>query len=663
MGDVQGWITIGTRLNSKQLEKQLNQQKRELNKYAKEEEKLLSQQQKNDEKLQAMKEEAKLLDQQRREDLRRAKFETDEATRMFKKKEAMTTYNNEMAKLDEKYAKNIKAEEEIAQKIDVNRQHRQLLNGEISKTSDELKRVKSSENLEDTGKKIEKVVKKVGRWGLAVFGIRSAYMAVRTSMSQVLQYDKQMQKDIEYMKYAFAMTFKPLIEWIVGAVKQLMFYVDYIAQKWFGLEKSIWASADSMAQANAEAKKLQKTLLGFDEINKLGDKEEDKTPSFDFANGLADKDVPKWIKWIADHKDEILAVVAGLTTFFVSKKIVAGIATLMGTAGGTGLVALGSLLAELALIGVIAIEVVVLTKGIKKLMDDIDKLTDGQYQLQQSAKRLTETMNGTITKFNEQGGVVNSTAQEIEDYADSLFRNIEMNENLIKSTEETKSAIGEFTGTNKIADETINIYRESMNKAIDELGKLYDQNKLTDEQAQLYVDTLEKQIEMLENSYDPLKKNTEEFAKNKEEAEKLRKRLNELKGTYDVKVDVKTDTSKAKSGLSKFFSTLGKNFVEFLIPGNMTYEQIMSKIHFLAGGGIIDAPGRGVPLASNVVGGEAGAEAVLPLTNPNTMAMLGQEIGKWITLNLDITNTIDGRVLNNRLESIKNNDLFSRNGR
>lgn len=662
MGDVQGWITFGTRLNSKQLEKQLKQQQRELNKYTKEEEKLLSQKDKNDKKIQQMKEEAKLLDQQRREDLRRAKFESDESTRNYKRNEAITTYNNEMTKLDQKYAENINLEEEIAQKIDVNRQKQKMLNDEVSKTTEELKKTKNIENLEDSGKKIEKVIKKVGRWGLAVFGIRSAYMGVRTAMSQVLQYDKQLAKDVEYMKYAFAMVFKPLIEWIVGAVRQLMFYVDYIAQAWFGLEKSIWASADSMAEANNNAKKLQKTLLGFDEINKLGDKEEDKTPSFDFANGLADKDVPKWIKWIADHKEEILAVVAGLTGFFLSKKIVAGIATLMGTVGGTGLIGLASLLAELALIGIIAIEIVVLTKGIEKLKQDINDLTNGQYQLQESAKKITGIMDEVITKFNEQGGAVNSSREEIDEYVNSLFNNIESNKNMIDSMEETKSMIGELTGANKIATETQDIYRESMKKAIEELGKLYEQNKLTDEQAQLYVDTLEKEIEALENSFDPIRKNTEEFAKNKKEAEELRKKLNDLKGNYDVKVSVDTDTSKAKSGLSKFFGTLGKNFVEFLIPGNLTYEQIMSKIHFLAGGGIIDAPGRGVPLASNVIGGEAGAEAVLPLTNQDTMAKLGQEIGKWITLNFDITNTIDGRVLNNRLETIKNNNSFSRNG-
>jgi DNA repair exonuclease SbcCD ATPase subunit len=662
MGEVQGWITIGTRLDSKQLEKQLRQQKSELNKYAKDEEKLLSQKQKNDAKLEMMKQERELIDQQRREDMRRAKFESDEATRLFKQKDAMTTYNNELAKLDSKYEKNIILENEIAQKIDVNRQQQKMLNDEIDKTTGELNKIKQNKSLEDTGDKIGKLVKKVGRWGMAVFGVRSAYMAVRTSMSQVLQYDKQLAKDIEYMKYAFAMTFKPLIEWIVNAVKNLMFYVDYIAQVWFGLDKSIWASAQSMEEANDKAKKLKKTLLGFDEINQLGTKDDEKTPSFDFANGLADKDVPKWIKWIGEHKKEILAVVGALTGFFLSKKIVAGISAILGTVSGGGLIALSSLLAELALVGIIAIEIVVLTKGIEKLKQDINDLTDGQLQLKESAVKLTNNMNNLITKFNEEGNAISATKDEFEEYANSLFQNIEINKDMIKKTEETKSAVGELTGANKIASETQEIYRESMRKAIEELGKLYDQNKLTDEQAQLYIDTLEEQIKVLENSYDPIKKNTEEFKKNKTQAEELRKKLNELKGNYDVKIDVKTDTSKAKTGLKNFFSTLGKNMVEFLIPGPLSYEQILSKINFLAGGGIIDAPGRGVPLASNVIGGEAGAEAVLPLTNPETMTKLGQEIGKWITLNLDITNTIDGRVLNNRLETIKNNDNFSRNG-
>ena len=142
MGDVQGWITIGTRLDSKQLEKQLKQQKRELNQYAKEEEKLLSQKDKNDKKIQQMKEEAKLLDQQRREDLRKAKFESDESTRNYKRNEAISTYNNEMAKLDQKYAENINSEEEISQKIDVNRQKQKMLNDEVSKTTEELKKAK-----------------------------------------------------------------------------------------------------------------------------------------------------------------------------------------------------------------------------------------------------------------------------------------------------------------------------------------------------------------------------------------------------------------------------------------------------------------------------------------------------------------------------------------
>lgn len=60
--------------------------------------------------------------------------------------------------------------------------------------------------------------------------------------------------------------------------------------------------------------------------------------------------------------------------------------------------------------------------------------------------------------------------------------------------------------------------------------------------------------------------------------------------------------------------------------------------------------------------GEAGAEGVLPLTNQDTMSKLGQEIAKWVTVNINMTNEIDGRVLSKRLETIRNNNKFAMNG-
>jgi len=57
-----------------------------------------------------------------------------------------------------------------------------------------------------------------------------------------------------------------------------------------------------------------------------------------------------------------------------------------------------------------------------------------------------------------------------------------------------------------------------------------------------------------------------------------------------------------------------------------------------------------------------GPEGVLPLTNPETMSTLGREIGKWVTINLDLNGNIDGRTLLRVLKTIDQRDKFARNG-
>ena len=72
-------------------------------------------------------------------------------------------------------------------------------------------------------------------------------------------------------------------------------------------------------------------------------------------------------------------------------------------------------------------------------------------------------------------------------------------------------------------------------------------------------------------------------------------------------------------------------------------------------------PRTGVNIGG-AIAGEKGAEGVLPLTNAETMSRLGQEIGKWITLNFNLTNELDGRVLNRRLVQLNNQNAFGRKG-
>jgi phage-related protein len=80
----------------------------------------------------------------------------------------------------------------------------------------------------------------------------------------------------------------------------------------------------------------------------------------------------------------------------------------------------------------------------------------------------------------------------------------------------------------------------------------------------------------------------------------------------------------------------------------------------LAKGGIINMPGRGVPVGS-AIAGERGQEGVIPLTDSQQMALLGEAIGKYITINANITNTMNGRVISKELQKIQAENDFAFN--
>lgn len=85
-----------------------------------------------------------------------------------------------------------------------------------------------------------------------------------------------------------------------------------------------------------------------------------------------------------------------------------------------------------------------------------------------------------------------------------------------------------------------------------------------------------------------------------------------------------------------------------------------SKMPKLAVGGIINMPGRGMPYNGAIIG-ERGAEAVVPLTDSQQMELLGETIGRYITINANIVNTMNGRVISRELKQVQNNQDFAYN--
>ena len=166
------------------------------------------------------------------------------------------------------------------------------------------------QNISNIGKSLGGIIKKVVKWGLAVFGIRSAYYMIRSAMSTISHYDTQLKTDMDYIRYAVAMPLYNIVKGLVELIYKLLGYTAYIAKAWFNIELFGRASADAFKNANSSATQLRKTLAGFDEMTILNADGSTGSlganlPSYDLSS-LSNMKIPAWVEWIAQNKTLIL---------------------------------------------------------------------------------------------------------------------------------------------------------------------------------------------------------------------------------------------------------------------------------------------------------------------------------------------------------------------
>jgi len=216
-----------------------------------------------------------------------------------------------IAKINNSLTKNEISQTKINTKIDDYKNKIEKIN--INKQAENFSKVKDSIN--GVGEKVDSVVKKVAKWGMAVFGIRTAYSLVQKAMNIISQSDDQIKTDIEYISYALASTLKPIVDWLIKGVYTLLTYVNYLAQAWFGVNLFANASVDAFKKATNQAKELKKTTQGFDEMNIQQDTSSSTTssavPSFDLSS-LEDVPIPSWLVWIADNGTLVLGILTTL---------------------------------------------------------------------------------------------------------------------------------------------------------------------------------------------------------------------------------------------------------------------------------------------------------------------------------------------------------------
>ena len=621
--------------------------------------------------------------------------------------------------------------------------------GAVSNVNDELKVTnlqleKANENtkgeitsLDKVGSSMQNIIHKVVKWGLAIFGIRSAYMFIRQAMGTLSQYDEQLATDVEYMRFALANALKPVIEAIVNLVYKLMAYVAYIAKAWFGINLFANATAKGFQKANKGAKELQKTLAGFDEMNILnadGSVGVLGTPSIDLSN-LDNVEIPKWIKWIAENKNVVLSFFADMAALIATIKIASFLYNLLS------LSKVLDAMSGLALFGMlagIAITVMGIYETIRNLItwigdptwENFTKVLSGLETvligvgIAMVALNASNPVGWIITAVGVVGkfvGALFSEEEQLISTKEATKKLKEAQEDLMKANDAYVSAVERAEQAEKELEEAEKkhgisgkeLYKQVQNGILDfknmdsaqrEVYKAYIANlsaqdsmkKATKELEKANKDatvaSLNKKLAVAQETgeYDKLKiAITKAFNQGKISADEAKFYIIEaMRGmsdsaakafVQDIPADIMTafDTDKYK-GKARIFSMWWNGFINDLdknIDVNVTATYTTkgktkknakgalfypSRLPKLAVGGIINQPGYGVPYNGAIIG-ERGAEAVVPLTDSQQMALLGETIGRYVNISATIPVYVGNRKVAREVRKIQANEDFAFN--
>lgn len=571
--------------------------------------------------------------------------ETEKYLQRLEKSYSQMLQGKSGLKQNEQAMANLKLEiEKTTNKLVGLRQKQEELN------SQGFKNVQSS--LSDISSSMKGIINSVVRWGLAIFGIRTAYNLVRNAMATITSQDEQLSADIEYMKNVLAYMLEPVVRSIVNLMKQLMFYVGYIAKAWFGVDIYSKASAKAMEagtkSAKATTKELNKQLAKFDEMNVLQSSSAGggdtgggggATPSFDLSKS-ADIKVPKWLQWIVDHKDEILAFLAGVAIALVLIKLgIDGI-----TATGIGLIVAGLVYSITNLLkylddpkweyfGKIIIGIGVAIVGLAIAIESLPVAVVGAIVIiygiiiaywdkireffQKGVDWLTEKSDFIHEKFGDTIGNIYDT------FVGILGKMLQGWDNTFKAIK-------------RIFDDVIKIvkavlkgdWKTAWEGAKDIVATIFD--------------TIVKNIKLAFSAiWDIIKVVGSTVGDILWGA--IKGAINGIMGMVE---DVINSPIRA---INSLISVINK------VPGISIGRLSTFSLPRLAQGGIVNNPGQGV-MMGNYIAGERGAEAVLPLTDDTL-----QRLANMIPITVNLTNTMNGRVISRELVRTQNEQDFAFN--
>lgn len=468
-------------------------------------------------------------------------------------------------------------------------------------------------------------IKHIGRLALGIFSVASAYRLMSSASSTLGQYDEQYATNLEYIRYLIAQAIAPALKYVVNLASTLLSYLNYIAQAWFKVTLFSKNSSKNFMKARESTSKIKKDLqtTPFDEMNVLSDTSSSGTsgavaPSIDPS--MLQGEIPDWLKWIADNKDLILSVISGVTAGLLAWKL-----------GLDGIKALG--------IGLLITGIIYTIQSLLEYLNDpswenFGKIIQGigifVIGLGVAFLGLPAIIAGVITVIV---GTIVKYWEQIKTFL--------------------QSGIDWLKGKSDWIHEMFG----------DEIGDLYD----------FIVDTLQDTLNMFDGLFSGIKQILDGIIKIikgvftgdwKQAWEGLKQ---VVAGVFNSLWSlVKWPLNMIISGLNTLIR--GANRIKFDVPdwvpgiGGKQFGFNIPQIPKLAKGTILNAPGRGVPVAGGrALAGEAGREAYLPLSDTQLLEELGSTIGKYINLNATIPIYVGNRQIAREIKRINAESDFAFN--
>ena len=505
-------------------------------------------------------------------------------------------------------------------------------------------------------------ISKIGKLALGVFSVYSAYRLVSRASSTLAQYDEQYSANLQYIQYALTQVIAPVLRYLVDLAGTLLNYINYIANAWFGINLFSNASAKKFAEIASSAgstansaKEIKKQLAGFDEMTILGDSNVGTlgggigsvVPDMDFSQ--IDKDVPEWLKWIADNGEIVKKILIAIGSALAGLK-------LASIAEGLGLI--GSKLSFIRGlgIGVLIYSIINLVSSLIEYFGKLDSSLENNgtswFEFGNIIKyiglailgvgaiilSLPATITGVIVAIV---GVIMKYWNEIKAF---LQKGIDWFNEAQQNSAEWLNSNLEWIGTNFgiVGQLIMGVFVEVFNWGVE----------IVKGAVNIIIDLFEGLFKGIKGIFDGILLIFKgDFGGGL---------ISIGKGIVNALIGILNGAISAINAIiypiRALISAIGNAF-----GANWSVSVVsIPKIPYLKKGGIVNLPNQGVPVG-RAMAGESGAEGVIPLTDSQQMALLGEAIGKYITINANITNTMNGRIISRQIKKIQSNQDFAYN--